>query len=50
MLNIWQEIQEVKNGEADKDDNVLINAPHPEYEIVSDRWEHSYTREKQLTR
>ena len=24
MLNIWQEIQEVKNGEADKDDNVLI--------------------------
>ena len=46
MLNIWQEIQEVKNGEADKDDNVLINAPHPEYEIVSDRWEHSYTREK----
>ena len=21
MLNIWQEIQEVKNGEADKDDN-----------------------------
>ena len=46
MLNIWKEIQEVKNGEADKDDNVLINAPHPEYEIVSDRWEHSYTREK----
>ena len=35
MLNIWKEIQEVKNGEADKDDNVLINAPHPEYEIVS---------------
>ena len=23
-----------------------INAPHPEYEIVSDRWEHPYTREK----
>ena len=35
-----------EDGEADKDDNVLINAPHPEYEIVSDRWEHSYTREK----
>ncbi len=46
MLNIWKEIQEVKNGEADKDDNVLINAPHPEYEIINDRWEHSYTREK----
>ena len=32
MLTIWNEIQEVKNGEADKEDNVLINAPHPEYE------------------
>ena len=46
MLNIWKEIQEVKNEEADKNDNVLINAPHPEYEIVNDNWEHSYTREK----
>ena len=46
MLTIWNEIQEVKNGEADKEDNVLINAPHPEYEVVSDQWEHCYTREK----
>ena len=46
MLTIWQEIQEVKNGEADKTDNVLINAPHPEYEVVADAWEHSYTRQK----
>ncbi|WP_373719202.1 aminomethyl-transferring glycine dehydrogenase [Bacteroides heparinolyticus] len=46
MLNIWNEIQEVKEGKADKTDNVLVNAPHPEYEIVSDKWEHSYTREK----
>ena len=36
----------MKNGEADKNDNVLANAPHPEYEVVNDRWEHSYTREK----
>ncbi|MDE6349129.1 MAG: aminomethyl-transferring glycine dehydrogenase subunit GcvPB, partial [Bacteroides sp.] len=46
MQTIWNEIQEVKNGEADKADNVLVNAPHPEYEFVSDKWEHSYTREK----
>ena len=46
MLIIWNEIQEVKNEEADKNDNVLVNAPHPEYEIVNDNWEHSYTREK----
>lgn len=46
MLTIWNEIQEVKNGEADKEDNVLVNAPHPEYEIVADNWAHCYTREK----
>lgn len=46
MLTIWNEIQEVKNGEADKEDNVLINAPHPEYEVVANEWNHSYAREK----
>ncbi|MGN0310485.1 MAG: aminomethyl-transferring glycine dehydrogenase, partial [Bacteroides sp.] len=46
MLTIWEEIQEVKNGTADKEDNVLINAPHPEYEAVADEWNHSYSRQK----
>ena len=46
MLSIWHEIEEIKNGEASKEDNVLVNAPHPEYEAVSDRWQHFYTREK----
>ena len=46
MLAIWQEIEEVKNGTADKADNVLVNAPHPEYELVADEWPHSYPRTK----
>ncbi|MGP1436358.1 MAG: aminomethyl-transferring glycine dehydrogenase [Phocaeicola sp.] len=46
MESIWKEIQEVKNGQANKDDNVLINAPHPEYEVVANEWNHSYSREK----
>ena len=46
MNTIWNEIQEVKNGEACKEDNVLINAPHPEYEAVGNEWDHCYTREK----
>ncbi len=46
MKTIWEEIQEVKDGRADKEDNVLINAPHPEYEVVADEWNHSYTRAK----
>lgn len=46
MLSIWNEVQEVKSGKADAKDNVLVNAPHPEYEIVNDEWPHSYTRTK----
>lgn len=46
MLTIWKEIKEIKDGEADKVDNVLINAPHPEYEVVANNWQHSYSREK----
>ncbi|MDR0961410.1 MAG: aminomethyl-transferring glycine dehydrogenase [Mediterranea sp.] len=46
MLSIWEEIQEVKTGKADKADNVLVNAPHPEYEVVGDNWSHNYPREK----
>lgn len=46
MNSIWKEIGEVKDGSAAKDDNVLINAPHPEYEIVDDNWKHAYSRTK----
>lgn len=46
MLSIWNEIQEVKDGTADKADNVLVNAPHPEYEVVADQWDHCYSRTK----
>jgi len=46
MLQIYAEIKEVENGVADKTDNVLVNAPHPEYAIVSDDWNHSYSRTK----
>ena len=46
MLCIWNEIEEIKNGDASKEDNVLVNAPHPEYEAVGNQWQHMYSREK----
>ncbi len=46
MLSIYAEIQEIEAGTASTDDNVLRNAPHPEYEIVSDDWNHAYPRSK----
>lgn len=46
MLTIRQEIEEVATGTADKEDNVLINAPHPQYEVTADEWKHAYSRSK----
>ncbi|HHX31064.1 MAG TPA: aminomethyl-transferring glycine dehydrogenase [Bacteroidales bacterium] len=46
MIEIHEEIIEVSRGEYTLEDNVLVNAPHPEYEIVSDEWAHSYPRSK----
>lgn len=46
MLKIYAEIKEIEEGKADKADNVLINSPHPEYEIVGDEWNHPYSRAK----
>lgn len=46
MLRIREEIAEIESGEADREDNVLLNAPHPEYEAVADEWHHAYPRSK----
>ena len=46
LLCIRREIDEVEQGIADAKDNVLVNAPHPEYEAVADEWQHSYPRLK----
>ncbi|MFO7853385.1 MAG: aminomethyl-transferring glycine dehydrogenase [Bacteroidota bacterium] len=46
MKLIWEEIQEVKEGKADKDDNVLHNSPHTAAMVIKDDWNHKYSREK----
>ena len=46
LLQIRQEIADVESGKADKTDNVLLNAPHPEYEVVADEWTHPYSRQQ----
>lgn len=43
---IWKEIKEVEDGTVPKEDNVLKNAPHPEYEVAADEWNHAYSRGK----
>ena len=46
MLQIYEEIKEIEEGKFTQEDNVLVNAPHPEYCIVADEWKHTYTRTK----
>ena len=46
LISIRKEITEVENGEVDAKENVLVNAPHAEYEVVADEWNHAYSREK----
>jgi glycine dehydrogenase (decarboxylating) len=46
MECIWSEVKEVEEGKVSKEDNVLKNAPHPEYEVTANEWNHSYSREK----
>jgi glycine dehydrogenase len=46
MISIHEEMMEIKNGKADKTDNVLKNAPHTSEVTVSDSWDRPYGREK----
>ncbi len=46
MLEIRKEIQEIIDGVADPEDNVLKNAPHTAAEATNEVWEHPYTRAK----
>jgi glycine dehydrogenase len=46
MKSIWSEIEEIKNGKADKEDNVLHNSPHTVKVVTANDWSHSYDRQK----
>jgi glycine dehydrogenase len=44
MTTIREEIEAVVQGQADAENNVLKNAPHPQYEVCADEWNHPYSR------
>ncbi|RYD53107.1 MAG: glycine dehydrogenase (aminomethyl-transferring) [Sphingobacteriales bacterium] len=46
MLSIREEIRAIENGTIDKTDNPLKNAPHTQWEICANDWNHPYTREE----
>jgi glycine dehydrogenase len=46
LIAIREEVREIELGIADRNDNVLKNAPHPMTRVVSDSWSHRYSRER----
>ena len=46
LIKIKEEIDKIKNGDFDKNDNPIKNAPHTDLELASNNWEHKYSREE----
>jgi glycine dehydrogenase len=46
MISIRKEIQQIEDGELDKEDNPLKNAPHTVDMVSADEWNHTYSREQ----
>ena len=45
MISIRDEIRAIEAGNADAEDNTLVNAPHTVAEVTSDDWSHPYSRQ-----
>jgi glycine dehydrogenase len=45
LLSIRAEIRAIEEGKMDKHDNPLKNAPHTQFVITADEWNHSYSRQ-----
>jgi glycine dehydrogenase len=46
LISIRREIKEIEEGTADRQQNVLKNAPHTAQTVISDNWTMPYSREK----
>ncbi len=46
MVSIREEIREIEEGKADKENNIVHNAPHTAPMVTADEWEYPYSRQK----
>lgn len=46
MIAIREEIRAIESGSADREDNLLKNAPHTAAEAMHDDWSHPYSRQQ----
>ena len=46
LLSIRDEIRQIEEAKADKKDNPLKNAPHTQFVVTADEWNHLYSRKE----
>lgn len=46
MISIREEIRAIEEGRADREHNVLVNAPHTCAEVTADVWNYPYSRKE----
>ena len=46
LLSIRDEIRQIEEAKADKKDNPLKNAPHTQFVVTADEWNHVYSRKE----
>lgn len=46
LISIRQEIKEIEDGKAPRENNVLKNSPHPQQDLLAETWDRPYTREQ----
>jgi glycine dehydrogenase len=46
LIAIREEIREIEDGRADRQQNLLTNAPHTLEQVIADEWSRPYARER----
>ena len=46
LIAIREEIREIETGKADRENNLLKNAPHTRADLMADGWDRPYSRER----
>ncbi|HXG45901.1 MAG TPA: aminomethyl-transferring glycine dehydrogenase [Gemmatimonadales bacterium] len=46
LISIREEIREIEEGKAPRGNNLLTNAPHTLVQVIGDRWDRPYSRER----
>src|SRR5262245_41515406 len=46
MISIREEIREIEDGKAPRENNLLTNSPHTLVQVIGDKWDRPYSRER----